>query len=318
MPTLDPKQKLVTKQSEWQYYRFARLLGYSIRAAETCGGWEELLSDYLGRRGIERRATPLAYDLGISNYENVMLEGSDSTLKESEYAKYLGLFFVGETFTNDLGGELERIERLHPGLGAWLLNEIDRSPCNILTPLEIYDEPECHLDWEWSKEADDWYSIREENGDDDGAITPEMFREYYPEWAYIRHDDAPAPDLTPWPELAKLEKLRRQYARLHFGFDPGDRFFVTPDGADMYGGVIAWTRGRNDVEEDIGYRVCNEFYEQMSYACGTMPGCVQFEFILDDANEARNRRMAKLLDSFCRYIVVLDYILDGIEGGAFR
>ena len=314
---MDQKQKTLTKRGEWQYYRFARLLGYSSKTAEECGGWEGLMSDYLVQHGINRRTTPCAYDLSISNYENVMLEGADCTLKESEYTKYLGLFFVGETFTNDLGGELERIEGLHPGLGAWLLQEIDRSPCNILTPLTIYDEPEFLLDWEWSDKDNDWSSIRKENGDDDGAITPGMFREYYPEWAYTRID-IPAPDLTPWPELAKLEKLRQKIWRLHHSFSPGDRSLIIPDGADMYGGVIAWTRGRNDVEEDIGYRICNDCYEQMNYSCGAMPGCAIFDFILDDIYEKRNRRMVKLLDSFCRYIVVLDHVLDGIEGGAFR
>lgn len=316
IPHLYKKDKTLTCQNDWQYYRFARLLGYSAKAAKTCNGWEDLMNDYLGRRGIGRRAAPLSYGLSISNYENIMMEGCDSTLKTSEQTSYLGLFFIGNTFTDDYGGELETIERLHPGLGSWLLQEIDRSPCNILTPLDIYDEPECFLNWEWSKEANDYcYSSCE--GFDDDAITPEMFREYYPEWAFTRFDD-PVPDLAPWPELAKLERLRKEFYRIHGSFDERDRFFIIPDGADMYGGVIAWTRGRNDVEEDIAYRVCNDYYEQMNYACGAVPGCMQFEFILDDANEARNCRMLKLLDSFCRYLVVFDTIMDGIEGGAFR
>lgn len=306
IPQLQKKTHTLAAPPEWQCRHLAGLLGYAMP-----GDLESLLSNYLARCGIGKEDTPLTYALNVCSYDYISQYGEDA-LPKTMQGKYMGLYFIGDTFTDDYGEKLEEIERKHPGLGHWLLCRIDESPCNILTPFKLLDEAELYLDWEWNEATQEYRYA----GEDEEAVTPETFRKYYPEWAYVRYDDPP-PDLSRWPQLRELERRYRQFLDATSAVSD-NQTFITLDGADMFCGVIGWTCGRNDIGQDIAYRVCDELYTQMMYCNGAYPGCMQFEFILDEANAERNRRMAELLRSFCFYLVSLDHVLNDISREVFQ
>lgn len=308
VPRLTRNSASLHFQGSWKRDRLAKLLGLRLAPEDRM---DDLLNRTLFECGIGADRAPLTYSLNISNFDNAMAFYEDD-LSEDDRIGYLGLFFVTDTFTNDYGAELEDIERRHPGLGRWLLRQLDKSPCNILTPRTLYKEAEMLLNWNWS-EKDQKFHYELEDAED--AITPEAFCEYYPQWAYEDYDD-PAPDLTPWPQLVELEQLLDGFFESQLAI--GNRNLLIPSGADMYGGVLAWTCGRCEVENDLAYRACDEFYTQMAYSVGTAPGCVEFEFLFNDASAADDRRSAESLKCFCRYLTTLDDVMDNIEEGAFR
>ena len=156
VPTLAEKAGSITSQTDEVCEQLAVLLGYRKDAVDQLGGIEYLMEDYLAKRGILRDDNPLAYCLSVSSYEQVteyFYGDEEINIPENQKGHYIGLFFVTDTFTEDLGGKLEEIERVNPGLGAWLLERIDVSPCNILTPAKILDQAEFLLHWDSMDEA---------------------------------------------------------------------------------------------------------------------------------------------------------------------
>lgn len=313
LPRLAEKAETLISSADQVCKRLAVLLGYKPEAVEQFGGISYLLEDYLIERGIARDNNPLAYGLSVDSYEEIVqyLAEEEVQMRMDQKSHYIGLFFISETFTEDIGYELEEIEHKNPGLGAWLLDRFDISPCNILTPEKIYEQADFLLGWDEMRD--------ERYVHDDEEVTREKFQEYYPDWAYKRFNDPP-PDITPWPQLAELRKREDEFifAEARFPCREQDRNLIIPEGADMYSGTIAWTKDRNEVERDIGYRVSNNLYQDMMYANGVNPGCMQFEFVMDKEHEASNSLMADLLDKFVRYLATLDRVFDDINGGAFR
>lgn len=312
VPSLAGKAESLTSRTDEVCRELAVLLGYRPEAVDMFGGISCLLEYYLWYRGIARDVNPLLYDASVNSYAHITeyLYEEDIQVLPDERARYIGLFFISENFTDDIGGDLEEIERRNPGLGAWLLARFDASPCNILTPAKIYDQADWLLGWD----NDDRYSVI-----DDEMITPEKFEEYFPDWAYKRFDD-PEPDFSPWPQLTELYDRELEYLDADSGFpyQQYERTLVVPEGWDMYSGAIAWTKGRNEIERDIGFRVCNELFNDMINCNGVNPGCMQFEFIMDRRNAHRNSLIAGLLDKFVRYLAALHRVFTDVRKGEFR
>lgn len=314
VPTLAEKAGSITSQTDEVCKQLAVVLGYRKEAVDQLGGIEYLMEDYLEKRGILRDDEPLTYCLSVDSYERVteyFYGDEEINIPEDQKDHYIGLFFVSNTFTEDLGGDLEEIEHEHPGLGAWLLDRFDISPCNILTPAKILDQADFLLNW----------GTMDEDGyvGDEEAITKEKFEEYFPDWAYKRFNDPP-PDFSRWTQLTELHKREMEYFSVESNFPHRrhDRELIMPEGTDMFSGVIGWTKGRNEIERDIGYRVCNDLYHDMMYGNGANPGCMQFEFVMNRQNAGRNILIADLLDKFIRYLVALGRVISDIGQGDFR
>lgn len=315
LPTLADKAGSLTSQTDGNLKQLAVLLEYRKDAVNQFGGIEYLLEDYLAQRGIARDNKPLAYSLSVENYEETCkyLAEDEVQIRRDQKENYIGLFFVSETFTEDLGEHLEEIEHANPGLGDWLLDRFNLSPCNILTPAKIYHEADFLLGWDRADGDEPGYL-----DDDQESITPEKFKEYFPDWAYKRFNDPP-PDFSRWEQLTALHDREQDFfCAESITNRKDDRNLIIPEGADMYAGAIAWTKDRNEIERDISYRVCNDLYHDMLYANGANPGCMQFEFIMDEENADRNLRIADLLDKFIRYLAVLDRVITDIGKGEFR
>lgn len=313
LPALAEKAETLISSADQVCKRLAVLLGYKPEAIEQFGGISYLLEDYLIERGIVRGDEPMSYFLSVYGYDQTTqyLAEEEIRMEPEQKDDYIGLFFISDTFTEDIGFELEEIERKNPGLGAWLLERFDASPCNILTPAKIFDQADFLLGWD--EMGDERYIHDEEE------ITREKFEEYYPDWAYKRFNDPP-PDFSRWPQLTALHEREAEFIRADSDFPHRwqDRELIIPEGSDMYSGALAWTKDRNEVERDIAYRVCNDLYRDMMYANGANPGCMQFEFIMDKANADRNLRIADLLDKFIRYLAALDRVITDIGKGEFR
>lgn len=298
--------------------RFAELLGYDRNTVETIG-LDGMMQDQMIRCGIKTENDALGYTATINSYDSAIEYNYElfDPLPEKERPYYLSVFFDGDTITEDIGGELEEIERKTPGLGAWILRQLDKSPCNFMTPFTLYDEPDMFFGADWYADQED-IDPEELSGNED-MITEDVFLNYYPEWAIVRHDDPP-PDISPWPLLAQLKKHLDEYdaAEREFHRLGHQRDLIIQPGAEMYVGCIAWTKGRNEIERDIGWRCCNDTFHNMQYSEGATPGAMQFEFILNEANADRNRLMAVLLKTFLQYLADLDQVLDDIERGMFR
>lgn len=315
MPELKRGADVLSGRLDLMFDRFSKLLGHRKTEIEVFG-IEKIMMDHLSDHGIGADDKPLEYSLTICGFDDaVQLCLDDEPDPDIDRRNYIGLFFTGDTFSEDLGQELETIERSRPGLGRGLLRMLDDSPCNIMTPFGIWENADWFFNWEWHRGQ--WHCIEDDLDED--IITPEAFKAYYPEWAYVRTDD-PMPDLSPWPQLENLlctaarfsadgsRLARRKYMR----------GFITPDGAEMFSGCVAWTKGRNEVERDIGYIACDNVYYQLQHMNGACPGCMQFEFILNDANAERNRMMVKLLDDFLDHLTALERVIDDILKGVFR
>ena len=300
LPALEQDVLIIPEQSA-----FEALIGRDI---------EQYLTDH----GIRTEESPLKYVLNVLDYHDMheyYLQAEDYDLKKTDRADYYCLLFESETFSEDIGGDLEEIERRHPGLGAWLLLMMEKSPFKIMTPHVMYEEPELFFGdgWDADPEHDPEAILTEDEG-----ITRDIFEAYYPAWAYEMYDD-PEPDISPWPQLCELRKAFDHYVSVLTKF--GDKFneeFIDLDGEEMYSGCICWTRGRHEVERDIGYRACNEFFQMLQYNNGAVSGCVKFEFLLNSENAERNRGLVKLLDSFLTYLKLFDRVIDDIEKGVFR
>lgn len=296
--------------------RVADLFGWSRTEIDTFG-LGHCFQSLLAEHGIPESQAPLQYALSVFGYGQAAEYDDEVDIRElpkADQAEYIGLFFTGETFSEDIGGELEEAERNHPGLGRAILQLLEESPCNLLTPRVMWEDAEYLLNWQIDKGG--WKS----SGNDLAEITPEEFRKYYPRWAYEQTDENGLDGLNGWDGLTALRESIRAWDETvseirRRGFV---RSFIQPNGCDMFVGCITWTKGRNEIERDIGYRVCDDVFHQFQYASGANPGCVQFEFILTDAYQTRNRLMVKLLADFIDHLAALNDVLDDIEKGAFR
>ena len=317
VPQLTACADILRGQTDRNCYEFAKLFGYSAEQFERIGDLESLLQEIMSGAGIRKSSDPLAYELWIGDYDAVSESAYQDTLPAPERLFYMSVCFVSDTMTTDLGAELEEIERRTPGLGAWILRQLDASPCNFLTPFAMHDEPEMFFGGDWYAGTDQ--EDPEEMLDNEDSVTQTMFMEYYPEWAINRHDD-PEPDLRPWPVLQQVKSTLEVYNRISgelrkCGFD---RYLIEPEGTMMYVGCIAWTKGRNEIERDIGWRCCNDTFHNMQYAEGAVPGCMQFEFVFTAANAERNRIMASMFGAFCRYLTALNAMITAVERSEIR
>ena len=136
---------MLRSQTDRNCYKFARLFGYSAKRFERIGCLESLLQKILTGTGIRKECDPLAYELLVFNYDEAADSAYQDLLPIQDRPFYMSVCFVSDTMTEDLGSELEEIERRVPGLGAWILRQLDLSPCNFLTPFIMHDEPEMFL-----------------------------------------------------------------------------------------------------------------------------------------------------------------------------
>lgn len=163
-----------------------------------------VMQDYLARNGISPRDSLFSYDLFICGHDYMCDYSADDFLPDCSLdfqQNYIALLFIAEHCTLNLGTMLAQTESAHPGLGRRLLARIDCAPVPILTPREMYDEPEQYLNWEWN--GKNWIGSPGLGGD---SVFPENFRAYYPEWAYCDRARFPVPDDYSRPEWKQILK----------------------------------------------------------------------------------------------------------------
>ena len=108
LPRLAEKAETLISSADQVCKRLAVLLGYKPEAVEQFGGISYLLEDYLIERGIARDNNPLAYGLSVDSYEEIVqyLAEEEVQMRMDQKSHYIGLFFISETFTEDIGYEL--------------------------------------------------------------------------------------------------------------------------------------------------------------------------------------------------------------------
>ena len=273
------------------------------------------IQDYLARYGISPQDYPLSYDLFISEYDYMCDYSEDDFWPDRSLEfrqNYLALSFIAERCTLPLGTMLLQTESAHPGLGRRLLARIDCAPVPVLTPRELYDEPEQYLNWEWN--GKDWIGSP---GWSDNPVSPERFRAYYPEWAYCDRAQFPAPDDYSRPEwkqiLKPFDDLLLAYNQMQK--DVPDAF-INIIGGDAHCGVLTWI-DRDETADDPGQIAFDEEYDLYMNGEGRNAGCCTFEFVFQPGQESRNELVKKSLDVFLKRLVNFDRLVKAIQKGVF-
>lgn len=199
----------------------------------------------------------------------LVLEGAShaSTCMRTRQAGEATIVWFTECSAFAVGEALERLEGVHPLLGATVLSVIDKTNMNLIPTFTPWDTLGTAQEYYWYGERDESVALDEQCGDDPGMratmrqemVTREKIDAAFPEWA------------TRWPGTrkrltrramqriaaeARSARVRRvaEDALALDRLDLDDAFRPNADGWFVgYGAVLTWRPG------DIGVRVFDDF-----------------------------------------------------------
>jgi PRTRC genetic system protein F len=199
----------------------------------------------------------------------LVLEGASdpSTCMRTRQAGEATIVWFTECSAFAVGEALERLEQVHPLLGATVLSVIDTTNMSLIPTFTPWDTMGTSQEYYWYGESDESVALDEQCGDDPGMratmrqemVTREKIDAAFPEWA------------TQWPGMRK-RLTRRTMQRIATEarssrvrqvvadalaldrLDLDDAFRPNADGWFIgYGAVLTWRPG------DIGVRVFDDF-----------------------------------------------------------
>lgn len=280
-------------------------------------GLRYTLQEYV-QKIIPDQASPAGYELfladfaGIKNFVYDEIEQQDFIEKNNYFAIILNSY----RHVYDIGENLERIEARKTNWGKYLLSILGGGGVDCLTPSRIWDEADRFYSWGYNNDGERWRAF------DDCAVTPELFRQYYPAWAFEKN-----PPLNVCPDdLAKvpavkdfIDACRACYELPNYNGDdhPVDIMPLLP-GSCSSPAVIAWTKKRNELENDPAVIASDEELYSFQECEGCNPGAIMFEFLLKDRFTDRNRHVKKKFDLYLQNLASFERLIEWIkeEGAA--
>lgn len=273
-------------------------------------GMRENLQMYVNEKFSLSGIDPVNYEIFLCDIQGI--KDFVYEFDEEEFAAdnhYLCLALISSRKVYDCGAQLEVLERKHPSWGKYLLSLIgNNGVLDILTPDRCYEEADRY--WNWMEEPDsEWESTVL-----DTDITPEKIKEYYPAWIFEKAPENCPEDLAEIPEIAAFQDaVKNWYDREKNDPSWASTHFMELPGSYASAGIIAWTKGRNELERDPVVVASDEECNSYNESEGCNPGAVLFEFLLKTEHEKRNCWIKKNFDLFLSVLCAFEKMMDWIS-----
>lgn len=273
----------------------------------------ENLFNYINGKFSLSNIDPVNYEIFLCDIQGI--KDFVYEFDEEEFAAanhYFCLALISTRKVYNCGAQLEVLERKHPSWGKYLLSLIgNNGVLDILTPPRCWEEADRYFGW--MGEENSWESA-------DGLtpfgeeLTPEKFKEYYPSWIFEKAPEKCPEDLAEIPDIAAFQDaLKNWYEREKNDPSWVSTHFMELPGSYASAGIIAWTKGRNELERDPVVIASDEECNSYNESEGCNPGAVLFEFLLKKEHQERNLWIKKNFDLFLSVLKNFENMMDWIS-----